>query len=119
MDTFLYDICSNWPTKQWQIQSGFRGSFEPPPRPRLKISSVRPNYFIFIGYLRKKNEIKSANRDLPQSYTYETPFPDILNPPLLNISLPPSSTRVLLTQSASVDTTLLLDWSTALTDSGG
>ena len=69
---------ANVKLNQWRIQRGFRGVLSnPPPPPFLNILwkwnnllSVRPNYFIFMGYLRK-NEIESE-KSKPRAY--EHPF---------------------------------------------
>ena len=60
---------------------GYGFAQSPLPLPILwkwnNLDSVRPNYFIFMGYLKKLNKISKAN---PQHiYTYE-PFPKFLDP---------------------------------------
>ena len=64
------------------------GTLDPlPPPPPLNIPwkwnnlvSVRPNYFIFMGYLRKMIKFSKAN-PLPSLYIW-TPFPEFLDSPL-------------------------------------
>ena len=67
--------------RQGRIQ---RGLLELPPpsgfKCPVKTKQLRPNYFIFMGYLRKI-EIKSAKRT--PSFTHLNSFPEILYPPLL------------------------------------
>ena len=48
---------------------------------KLVMPHVRPNYFILKGHFRK-NEIELA-KWTPYLYTYNTLFPDTLDPPLL------------------------------------
>ena len=71
-----------------QFQRGSWCSIEPPPCPCFiyilwtcnNLISVRPNYYIFMGYLRKMSKISKSS-------SLHTPFPEILNPHLFHIIL--------------------------------
>ena len=73
---------------QWRIQRGFRGVrlTLPPPPPFLNIPrkcdnlvSVRPNYFIFMGYVSK---LRSNHKSEPPLLTHMNHFPEIPFPSL-------------------------------------
>ena len=73
---------------QWRIQRGGGSGFAwiplsvpvfEHPKKIFKKISVRPNYFISMGYLRKMRQISKAN---PRTFIYMNPFPEILDQPL-------------------------------------
>ena len=78
---FVYLVNVHVNPWSWHFSGGFRGcsgdSLETPfPSAvlnnlwkRNNLVSVRPNYFLFIGYIRK-NEIQSAKRPPPHTHTF-------------------------------------------------